>query len=172
MDAIECIKTRRSVRSFHDKDVPVEIVDDILDCARKAPSANNSQSWSFVVVWDQKKRDLLSQAQPWAGFISQAPVCIVVCCDKNYTTHMPGKYLNSAVAAENIMLAAHAHGLGTCWCYVKDFDDSSVEDKVKDVLSIPEDIEVLCMIPAGYPSSKPGDRTLKEMDEIVHKEEW
>jgi nitroreductase len=172
VDAIKCIKTRRSIRKFQDKDVPEDVIKDIIDCARNAPSANNTQSWNFIVVKDKAKRRELSTAQPWAKFIADAPVCIVVCCDKNETSLMPAKYLNSTCAAQNIMLSAHAYDLGSCWCYVKDLDDPSIEGRVKDILKIPEDVEVLCMIPVGYPDENPTPKIVKEYEEILHKEEW
>lgn len=168
MDAIDCLKTRRSIRIFEDKDVPEEIVDDILDCARKAPSGHNSQAWKFVVVRNKDNKDQLAKAQKWSSFIADAPICIVVCCTES--EHRPSNYLSAACAAQNILLSAHAHGLGGCWCYVKDFDDLSIESRVRDILIIPKNIEVLCMIPIGYPDEKPGERVLKDLSEIMQKQ--
>lgn len=172
MDAIECIKTRRSIRKFQDKSVPDDIIEDILDCARNAPSANNAQSWSFIIVKDKGVKDRLAKVQSWSSFISSSPVCIVVCCDATFNQFRPAKYLNSACAAQNIMLAAHAYDLGACWCYVKDLDDPSVEGKVKDILKISEGVEVLCMIPIGYPDEKPHPKKVKGLEKIVHNEQW
>lgn len=172
MDTIDCIKTRRSIRKFQKKEVSDEIIKDIIDCARHAPSGHDAQLWAFVVVKDKKKLELLSKAQKWSSFISNAPICIVVCCVPGPNNVKPSTYFSATCAAENIMLAAHSYGLGTCWCYVKDFDDSSVESRVKKILDIPKDIEVLCMIPVGYPDEKPEARKLKDYEEIVHNNSW
>jgi nitroreductase len=71
-----------------------------------------------------------------------------------------------------MLLAIHAYGLGSCWTFIKDFDDPDVEKKVKKLLNIPADIEVICILPIGYPDQKPEKRELKKQKDIVHKENW
>ena len=110
MEALEAIKTRRSVRSFSNKPVEREIIERILDCARLAPSANNTQPWEFVVVTDQAIRESIAGLTDYGKFIAEAPVCIAVFCkDTKY-------YLEDGCAAsENILVAAWALGLSSCW---------------------------------------------------------
>ena len=150
MDALTCLKTRRSIRKFKDTPVSQEIIDDILDCARKAPSAHNYQPWQFIVVKDEDQRQALSQVQPWASFIANAPICIVLCMTNVGADFSPSNYLSIACAGENILLAAHAHGLAACWTYVKDFADPEPELKARKILQIPKDVEIIAMIPIGY----------------------
>jgi nitroreductase len=172
MDAIECLKTRRSIRKFKSTPIPQEIVDDILDCAIKAPSGCNTQPWSFVIVKDETTRKALSKIQPYSSFVAQAPLCIVACFSKGENLYSPSGYLSIAAATENILLAAHSYGLGACWTYVKDFDDPSVENKARKILDIPDDIEVICMIPMGYPDMEAIPKKLKNVADILHNEKW
>ena len=172
MQALTCLKTRRSARVFKDTPVPQEIIDDILDCARRAPSANNSQPWTFIVVRDQARRSALSQVQPWASFVVSAPVCIVLCMTDAGADSSPSNYLSVACAGENILLAAHAHGLAGCWTYVKDFNDSSVENKAKDILAVPDNVEIIALFPLGYPDQEPKGKQLKDQKQLVRREQW
>lgn len=172
MDTIECLKTRRSIRKFKQTPIPQEIIADILDCATKAPSGCNTQPWSFVIVKDEATKKALSKVQQYASFVAQAPVCIVACFSKGENLFTPSGYLSIAAAVENILLAAHSYGLGTCWTYVKDFDDPSPEKKAREILGVPEDVEVICLIPIGYPDQKITGRKLKDMKDILHEEKW
>jgi nitroreductase len=150
MKALACLKTRKSIRKFKDVPVSQEIINDILDCARSAPSANNSQPWSFIVVQDPAQKEKLSQVQPWASFVADAPVCIVLCMTGAGSDFSLSNYLSVACAGENILLATHAHGLASCWTYVKDFNDSSVEEKAREILKVSKDLEIIALFPVGY----------------------
>ena len=110
MDAIEVMRTRRSVRSYRSGTVPKEVLEEIIDCARLAPSANNAQPWEFVVVTDAGRRRKIAEATDYGHFIAQASACVVVLARET-------KYYleDGSAATENIMLAARAHGLGSCW---------------------------------------------------------
>jgi nitroreductase len=172
MDASECIKTRRSVRKFKSTPVPDEIIADIIDCAQKAPSANNTQPWAFIVVRDEHKRKLLSKIQRYCSFIEQAPVCIVACLTPGADDFPPARYLSIACAVENILLCAHSYGLASCWTYVKNLKDPSVEEQAREILNIPKDVEVVCMLPIGYSDQKISGRNIKKREEILHNEQW
>ncbi len=106
MDAIECLKTRRSIRAYEHKAVPREIVEDIIDCGRLAASAINIQPWLFVAVDDEALRTRIAEITDYGKFISTAPACIVVFC-RNV------KYFveDGSAATQNILNAARAHGL-------------------------------------------------------------
>jgi len=110
MDAIECLKTRRSVRSFADKEIPANVIEDIIDAGRLAPTANNLQPWEFIVVTDKETRKKIAALTDWGKFIAEAGACIVVLSkDTKYYIE------DGSAATQNIMLAAWAHGIGTCW---------------------------------------------------------
>lgn len=111
MDAIECLKTRRSRRRYIAEPIAREVIEDIVDCGRLAPTARNDQPWEFVVVEDQATRDRLAELATYGKFLGQSPVCIAVLCRPE-----GGHGLEDGCAATtNIVNAARAHGLGTCW---------------------------------------------------------
>lgn len=172
MDAVDCIKTRRSIRKYANKEVSDEILKELIDCAIHAPISHGSQSWEFIAVRDKATKEKLSNIHKWAGFAKDAQVVVVVCYDKGKLKFSPSDIINPSLAAENILLGAHSLGLGACWVFVKDFDDPDVEQKAKKLLNIPENTGVLCMIPIGYPDEKPAHKKLREIDEILHIDKW
>jgi nitroreductase len=123
MDVLEAIKGRRSVRSFKgEKNVPEETVEELIDAARWAPSAGNIQPWEFIIVRNPDIKEKLAEAASNQSFLEEAPVVIIVCADENRSSQgygQRGKTLyciqDTAAAIQNIHLAAHSLGLGTCW---------------------------------------------------------
>jgi len=109
MDALEAIKTRRSVRKYKPDPVSKEVLKTLVDAGRLAPTARNEQPWEFVVVTDAAKRQRLVDLATHGKFIAEAPACIVVLCK-------PSDYYleDGSAATTQIMLAATALGLGTC----------------------------------------------------------
>jgi nitroreductase len=151
MDVHEAIETRKSVRAYESKPVPNDALMRVLEAAHLAPSASNLQPWHFVVVTDAEKRKKLSEGR-FASFLVEAPVVIVGCGDPKTS---PRWYMvDVAIALENIVLAATSEGLGTCW--VGSFD----EEKVKQMLKIPEDYRIVALLTVGY-SRERGDLTRK-----------
>jgi len=122
LDLFEAIKTRRSIRAFTREEISDREIEKILDAARWAPSAGNIQPWIFVVVKDPGTKRRLSEAALSQFFIEEAPVVIVVCADqersrRGYGSRGANLYCiqDTAAATQNILLAAHALGLGACW---------------------------------------------------------
>ncbi len=162
-DVFEVIRKRRSVRNFQDKEIPMEKILKVLDAARWAPSAKNSQPWDFIVVRDPEKKRKLAEMAPFGKFIERAPVLIVVVTDpKKSPTHI----IDGACAVENMFLAAQALGLGTCWVDIFD------QRRAKELLSIPEHKYILTVVPLGYPAGEPARSTRKPLEECVHLEEF
>lgn len=154
MDALECIATRRSIRKFLDIPVEFEKIGNILDAGRYAPSAGNLQDWKFVLVTDAKMIQELTKAcfeQFWVG---QAPIIVVVCSEpaksKRFYASLGEKYSiqNGAAVIQNMLLAAHAQGLASCW--VGAFE----VEMVRRLLSIPDDIIIQGVLPFGYAGEK------------------
>ncbi|MEM2028093.1 MAG: nitroreductase family protein [Candidatus Bathyarchaeia archaeon] len=145
MDVFEAIQKRRSVRAYEPTPIPREMLKKILEAARLAPSAGNIQPWHFIVVTDAEKRRRLAEA-PFAGFLKEAPVVIVGC--GNQRASPKWFMVDVAIAMQNMVLAATAEGLGTCW--VGSFN----EDKVRDLLKIPSDYRVVALLALGYPRNK------------------
>ncbi len=161
MDALEALKTRRSVRSYKPDAVPKEIINDILDCGRLAATARNEQPWEFVVVTDAAMRKRIAETTDYGKFIADAPVCIVVLSeDSKY-------YLEDGSAAtQNILVAARAHGLGSCWVAG---DKKTYAPDICGLVNAPTGFRLVSLIALGYPqqAGAPSKRTLNE---VVHWE--
>jgi len=173
MDTLECLRTRRSVRKFKDRSIPFELIGNILEAARLAPSAGNVQEWKFILVTDYKAREDIAVAACMQTWMVDAPVFIVVCSDPNKAERMYGTkgenlycIQNSAAAMENILLAAHSQGLGSCWVGACD------ENKIKTILNIPGNIRIMGIAPVGYPAEEPLMPDKYPLTDIVFIEKW
>ena len=147
MDALTCLKTRRSVRAYESRAVPDAVIEDIVDCARLAPTAMNRQPWTFVVVKDAHTRQLLADSTGHATFLAQAPVCIAVFCGGTEFWLEDG-----SAATQNLLLAAWAHGLGSCWVAGHQVPWA---DTVRDLLGAAGDLHLVSMVAVGYPAEAP-----------------
>ncbi|MCX8170734.1 MAG: nitroreductase family protein [Candidatus Bathyarchaeota archaeon] len=171
MDVFEAIQKRHSVRAYEPTPVPREKLEKILEAARLAPSAGNIQPWHFIIVTDVEKRRSLAEA-PFAVFLKEAPVVIVGC--GNQKASPKWFMVDVAIAMQNMVLAATAEGLGTCW--VGSFN----EDKVRDLLKISGDYRVVALLALGYPRRKPDIqgkvlhliRRRKNLEDIISFEEF
>jgi len=164
MDVMEAIEKRRSVRSYQNKPVSEEKLKKILEAARLAPSAKNLQSYKFIVVKDQKLREKLMEAAVNQSFVGEAPVVIVgVSLNPDYvmTCKIPAYPIDVAIALDHITLAATEEGLGTCWV------GKFYQDKVKEILNIPEKYKVVALLALGYPADSPDIKYRKPLKELV-----
>jgi nitroreductase len=160
MDALETIRTRRSIRRYQRKDVPDEKLMQVLEAGRWAPSAHNSQPRKFIVIKDEKTRKELARIAPYGSFLSEAPVAIGVVIDPSRSNH---PVEDGAAATENMLLAAHALGLGSCW--IGSYG-SGYEDGAKRILGIPDGKRLLSLIALGY-AAEGGGSTRIELSELV-----
>jgi nitroreductase len=146
MDVLDVIRTRRSIRRYTGSVISQEDVNRILEAGRWAPSADNSQPWTFVVLRSLEMREKLAGRLPWGGFLSQAALGIAVVIDETASTHAVE---DGAAATENMLLEAHSLGLGACWIGTY---GSPHEASAKKVLKVPEDKRLLSVIAVGYPA--------------------
>jgi nitroreductase len=153
--AIENIMTRTSIRQYKDQPVEQEKIDILLKAAMAAPSAVNLQPWHFIVITDKQTIGLLSGQQP-----TNAPLLIAVCGDTDKTTTPDGKMKlpdfwveDVSAATENLLLAAHALGLGAVWTGVYPAMDRTAE--VANVLNCPKNIVPMAVVRIGYPDESP-----------------
>jgi nitroreductase len=170
MEFFETVKSRKSVRAYDERPVPDDVLAKILETARISPSAKNLQPWHFIVVRDPVKRAELS-AGTWARFLKDTPVVIVGCGDRKASPHW--NIVDTSIALQTLVLAATSEGLGTCW--VGSFD----QDKVKVLLRIPQNYDVICLIALGYERKKmdltrtlAGGAKRKATREIVSHDEF
>lgn len=171
MDLFEAIKNRRSVRAYTSKDVSEEDIEKLIDAARFAPSAGNIQPWEFVIVRDAKIKRRLAEAALNQTFIEEAPVVVVVCADEAQSSQGYGSrgvtlycIQDTAAAIQNILLAAYAFGLGTCWV------GAFREELVKKALNMPMNTRPVAIIPVGYAAEEPEPRPKRSVKEIIHYE--
>lgn len=160
-ELLEVIYRRRSVRKYEKKPIPEEILKAILEAGRLAPTAKNLQPWHFIVVRDPEiKRKLIFTG--WNNFIEEASVVIVGCgeMDKKWAV------VDVAIALQNMVIAAEALGLGSCW--IGAFE----EEEVKRALGVPDNLKVVAMITIGYPAERPEPPPKKKLEEIVHFEKF
>ena len=159
MEVLEAIRTRRSIRNYERRPVPEESVGKILEAGRWAPSANNSQPWNFIVLRDEGVRREVARAATYGKFLAEAPLGIAVVIDPAASRH---PVEDGAIATQNMILAAHALGLGTCW--IGSYG-STYEERVKEILGIPKGKRLLSIVSVGFPaeSRKSARRELEEL---------
>ncbi len=169
MDVIEARKTRRSIRSYKEKEIEEEKLEIVLEAARLAPSARNVQEWKFIVVKDKDTRKKLAVAAKDQKFVGEAPVVIAACAVETQHTMSCGQLcypIDLAIAVEHMTLKAVEEGLGSCWI------GAFREDEVKKILGIPEKVRVVALLPVGYPEYVPSPTPRKFINEIVAFEKW
>lgn len=164
MALVETVLSRRSIRQFEQKEIPKDILDKILEAGRMAPSAANKQPWHFIVITDVEKKHELSKGL-LRRFIKNAPVTIVGCAHQDRIASRWSK-ISTAIALQNMVIAAWAMGIGSCW--IGAFN----EDNVKKLLNIPEKWNVVALIPFGYPAKIPEPKRKKPIEKITSFNEF
>ena len=169
MEAIDAIMTRRSVRRFSDEPVDDATVTALLRAAMQAPSAANEQPWAFVMIDDRAALDAIPAFSPYAGWAKAAPLGILVCADTR-NLPFPGFWCQDCSAAiENLLLAAHALGLGGVWTGVY-----PLEDRVAGFARhcrLPDGVVPVGFLVLGHPAEAP-PRQDRYPPERVHQNTW
>ena len=158
-EAIRVIKKRRSVRKFESRPVSEEIISDILDCARLAPTANNLQPWLFGAITDPQLKSQLADLTDYGKFIADSAVCFAVFADSTKKYFLE----DGCAATENILLACTAHGIGSCW--VAGHKKGFIDD-VRELLNVFEPFTLIALIAAGYSDKNPSPKK-KSLDEVT-----
>jgi len=159
MSLLDVILSRRSIRSYENKEIPQEILRQVLEAGRQAPSAANRQPIRFVVVTDSEAKNELSKSL-FGKHIKNAPVVIVGCADEK--SLLTGKWavVDTTIALQNIVIAAWTFGIGSCWI------GSFSEEKVKELLKIPDKWKVVALLTLGYPAEQPKAKNRKPFEEL------
>lgn len=153
MDTLEAILTRRSVRSFTKDQVSEDDLHDLLRAGMQAPSAKNEQPWHFIVINDPEILKKITEFHPYSQMLLEAPLAILVCSDRKLETKRASWLQDCSAATENILLAAHAKGLGGVWLGI--FPDSDRVSGMQLLLSLPPDVRPVSLVALGYPAVKP-----------------
>lgn len=160
MELIDVIKNRRSVRRYQDKPVPKNVLEEILDCARLAPTGANGQKWLIGCITDKKLLQQVAGATLYGKFIKDTPACFAVFGVSDH----PFASDDGCAATMNIIYGASSKGLGTCWVWG---DGAPYADVVRDILHVPRDYRLISLVPAGYAAEKPGNPAKKPLSEVV-----
>ena len=164
MEVSAAIRTLFAVRSYQDKPVPDAVVRRILEAGRMSGSASNRQPWHFIVVQDRDTLRKLAQLAGTGPYIAQAPLAIVVAIDNSIRFAVS----DASRAIQCMFLAAWADGVGSNWVGFGELEG------VKDLLNIPAELDVLAVLPFGYPVAALGHgrKRRKPLAEIAHRERF
>ncbi len=174
-DFMEIVKNRRSIRKYEEKDIPEAVLNQILDAVKWSPSWTNCQCWELVVVRDQAVKEKLQatvvKGNPAFKSVAAAPVVIALCGKKGvsgyYNKEVSTKFgdwilFDLGIATQTLCLAAHSQGLGTVVVGLMDHDAAA------KVLGVPEEHELVALIPVGYPAKSPSAPGRREVSEFTH----
>ena len=169
MDLFETIATRYSVRGYRPDPIDDETLAQVLEAARRAPTAANRQPFRVVVVHTKGREDELLRVygRPW--FVQAPLVLAMVAVPAEAWRRMDGKpydEVDAAIAMDHLVLAATALGLGTCW--IAAFDP----DAAREVLGLPDDVEPIALTPLGLPDKPSAATGRRPLDDLVHYERW
>ena len=168
MTVEEAIHKRYSCRSYEDKSIEPEKMNKLIEAARLAPSAKNIQDWRFVIVTDKDLKLKLAAASFEQMFFANAAAIFVACSNSAYVMRCGQKIapIDVSIALEHIALQAAELGLASCWI------GSFYPDKVRELLGIPAEIEIIDLLPVGYPTDKQHSPKRLAAEEIACFERW
>jgi nitroreductase len=160
MDAFDSVRTVLAVRSFQEKALPADAVDRIVEAARLTASSMNRQPWHFIVVDDRGVLKQLGAAAPTGPYIAQAPLAVAVAIEKS-----PYAVSDASRAIQSMILTAWSEGIGSNWVGFMGLDP------VRTLLGIPDSLDVLAVIPFGYPTEQKGlgKKKRKALAEVAHR---
>ncbi len=162
---------RRSVRAYQNREIPSEMVSDLLEAAMAAPSACAKDPWRFIVVRDRKRLASIAEGLPNGGMLAGAGIGIVVCGDLQAAHGGELSYLlqDCSAAIENTLIAATALGLGACWLGVHPREERILH--LRSRLEIPDSVIPVGVVSLGWPVEGKDARTRFNPDHI-HEENW
>ena len=169
MNTLDAILTRRSVRSFTPEPLSEEDVHDLLRAGMQAPSARNEQPWHFILIEDPEILHAITEFHPYSKMLLEAPLAILVCSDRALETSRANWLADCSAATQNILLAAHAKGLGAVWLGI--FPDSTRVFGMQELLGLPKDIRPVSLVAVGHPTIQP-EPVNRFKQERIHHNGW
>ncbi len=164
MDVFDTVRTLLAVRSYQDRPIPSDVVNKIVESAHLTASSMNKQPWHFVVVQDRDALKKLGELATTGHYIDQAPLAIAVLVEKDSRFGVS----DGSRAIQSMMLTAWSEGVGSNWAGFRGFEP------VKAVLNIPDDYEILAIVPFGYPTEDigQGKKKRKALGDVVSRERF
>jgi nitroreductase len=163
MTAIEVMHSRRSIRTYTAEPVDRAIIEEIVDCARLAPTAMNDQPWEFVVLTEKPSLARIPQLLGHAEFIANAAFCVLV-LSRASTCAVE----DCCAATENLLLAAEAHGLGACWVAGS---PQPYAPAVARAFGAPDTLTLISIVSVGHPAESPSVEK-RPLAELLHWEKF
>lgn len=159
---------RRSIRKYTEQEVSEEQIKELLRAAMAAPSAGNGQPWEFIVLRDQQTFQRIMEVHPYSKMLKEAQAAIVICGNTSRENFGGYWVQDCAAATQNILLMAKHLGLGCVWLGIYPLMDRVTQ--FKDILSLPESVIPLSIVPIGYPAETkaPEDRYVKTKVHYEH----
>jgi len=163
MEVFEAVSTLLAVRSYESRPVPPEIVRRIVEAGRLTGSSMNRQPWHFIVVENPETLRQLGALATTGPYIAQAPLAIVVAIEKTRFA-----VSDASRAIQSMMLTAWEAGVGSNWVGFRGLEE------VKQLLGIPDHLEILAIVPFGYPAQTVGrgKKKRKALAEVAHRERF
>lgn len=156
---IEAIKKRRAVREYLAENIGEEKIKEILTAAMHAPSANALYPWELIVVENAETKEKLAKTTPWSAHAKNAAIVVVVVGDSGESADWVE---DCSIVAEHIWLEAVEQGLASCWIQIRGNDNA--EQEIKEMLNIPKEKRVLCLMPIGAPGVMPKEHSEEQFD--------
>lgn len=173
MEFKKAAEKRRSVRSFKQKSIPKEEIEEIVEIGHMAPSAGNRQARDFILISEEEQKQGLVENAYDQSFIAEAPWVVVVCANQKRSRERYGERgknlysLQDATAAvENMLLAVVDKGYGAVW--IGAFE----EEKVADQLNVPREARPIALVPIGHPDKVPTEPKKMDVEELIHEGSW
>jgi len=169
MDAMDVILTRRSIRKYVNKPISDDLIKELLEAAVSAPSAGNQQPWHFVILDDKSTFQDILTFHPNAKMLKEAQKAILVCGDLSLEKFKGYWLLDCAAATQNILLAAHAKDVGSCWLGIYPREDRMTQ--MKKLLGMPDHVIPFSLISLGYPAEEKSKENRYDSSRI-HYNKW
>ncbi|MGD9504095.1 MAG: nitroreductase family protein [Syntrophobacteraceae bacterium] len=163
LEVVKAIIDRRSVRHFTDAALDRKLVLEILEAASWAPSGLNNQPWRFALVWDQDLKDALGKLTRYSTVLKSAPVLIPVFLDKEVSYEYVKDCMAVGACIQNLLLAAHAHGLGAVWIG----EILKNKEEVVKALELPERLELMAVVAVGHPAHRNQSSHRRPLEELI-----
>jgi nitroreductase len=169
MDLFDAILTRRSIRKYTSQKIDQDLVDKIIKAGMYAPSAVNKQPWHFIVFTDRKSMKEIMNVHQSSAMLAEAQTAILICYDENLQHDDGYGAVDCSNATQNMLLAAHALGIGACWIGI--YPRQNRMEALHTIFGLPQHVKAFAVIALGYPDEKK-QVAQRYKPERIHFEKW